>query len=527
MKSSTALPITAALFIAAVLTIAPTTCADLPREECVRLTVLYDNYILSEGCTADWGFACTVEGAQKNILFDTGTTSEILFDNMNNLGVEAADAELLIISHNHADHYGGLLAFLGRNSNLTAYLPANTSPIDVGKVEATGATAIKPNSPVEICENVHLTGPMGSAVIEQSMVIDTPKGLVIITGCAHPGIVAIVQKAKQMLPDKDVYLALGGFHLLNNSDSQVISIIQQLKNLGVRKAGASHCTGERAIELFQQEYGENFVPIGVGPITIPIVCEFTDDAQTDLRDFAVWARAWKSQPDQPTWDPRMDLFPPLFGDGFVSFYDLAVFAGYYCLADRPSRACCPDPNDGETGVGITSFLRWIPGTNVESHEVYFGKTNPPPLVATQSQAVYAPPVMDQNSVYYWRIDELNTDGKTTGQIWSFSTMPEEAWGPSPEDGATSAIYDPYIALSWRLGGLDTDGYTVSYVVNFGPDEDALSELDTVEATNYDVSGRFAPMTTYYWRIDTKRKLNRPPFNTTTTPGNIWRFTTGP
>jgi len=117
----------------------------------------------------------------------------------------------------------------------------------------------------------------------------------------------------------------------------------------------------------------------------------------------------------------MDLSPPLFGDGFVSFYDLAVFAENYCSSGRPSRACCPDPNDGETGVSITGFLRWIPGNDVESHEVYFGKTNPPPLVATQSQAVYAPPVMDKGTVYYWRVDSTNEEGTTVGDAWSFTT----------------------------------------------------------------------------------------------------------
>jgi 7,8-dihydropterin-6-yl-methyl-4-(beta-D-ribofuranosyl)aminobenzene 5'-phosphate synthase len=83
-----------------------------------------------------------------------------------------------------------------------------------------------------------------------------------------PGIVEIVKKAKQML-NKDVYLVLGGFHLLELSDSQVQRIIQQLRDLGVRKVGPSHCTGDRAIELFKQEYREDFVPIGVGRISIP------------------------------------------------------------------------------------------------------------------------------------------------------------------------------------------------------------------------------------------------------------------
>ena len=111
------------------------------------------------------------------------------------------------------------------------------------------------------------------------------------------------------------------------------------------------------------------------------------------------------------------------------------------------------------------------------------------------------------------------------KYWLIS--PEIAWGPSPEDEATSVVADPDVTLSWNLGDLETEGYTVSYIVYFGVDEAAMAELDTVEQTSYDVSGRFMPLRTYYWRIDTKRRLNVPPFTVIVTPGNIWRFTMGP
>jgi 7,8-dihydropterin-6-yl-methyl-4-(beta-D-ribofuranosyl)aminobenzene 5'-phosphate synthase len=125
-----------------------------------------------------------------------------------------------------------------------------------------------PDNALQICEGVHLTDSTFKGNVEQSLVLDTTEGLVVVTGCAHPGIVEIVKKAKQTL-NKDVYLVLGGFHLLGLSDSQIQRIIQQLRDLGVRKVGPSHCTGERPIELFKQEYREDFVPIGVGRIGIP------------------------------------------------------------------------------------------------------------------------------------------------------------------------------------------------------------------------------------------------------------------
>jgi hypothetical protein len=103
---------------------------------------------------------------------------------------------------------------------------------------------------------------------------------------------------------------------------------------------------------------------------------------------------------------------------------------------------------------------------------------------------------------------------------------EEACQPNPGDGATEVAAQTTVALSWKIGeALDTQDCTVTYTVYFGSDAETLGELDTVEQTNYDFSGRFRPLTTYYWRVDTNRTLNVPPFDTVVITGNIWSFTT--
>jgi len=121
------------------------------------------------------------------------------------------------------------------------------------------------SKPVEICKNVFSTGEMGTQIKEQSLILNTSKGLVVITGCAHPGIVDIVRRAKEMI-DKNIYLVFGGFHLMQKSEVEVKNIISQFKDLGVEKVGATHCTGERAIQLFKQAYGDDFVQMGVGRV---------------------------------------------------------------------------------------------------------------------------------------------------------------------------------------------------------------------------------------------------------------------
>ena len=100
---------------------------------------------------------------------------------------------------------------------------------------------------------------------EQALAINANKGLIIICGCAHPGILKIITKFKEIL-NKDIYLVLGGFHLMNNTDQEVREIINQMKELGVKKCGASHCTGYQQIQALKKEFGDNYVPLGVGNV---------------------------------------------------------------------------------------------------------------------------------------------------------------------------------------------------------------------------------------------------------------------
>jgi 7,8-dihydropterin-6-yl-methyl-4-(beta-D-ribofuranosyl)aminobenzene 5'-phosphate synthase len=291
-----------------------------PSAGAIEITVLYDNYTLTEGLRTDWGFACIIKGTEKNILFDTGANGAILLENMDKLHVSAQDANVLVISHDHADHTYGLASFLSRNSNVLAYLP---SPALVQAVQSQGAKAQVSTGPGQICKNVHLTEPMsGVGILEQSLVLDTSKGLVVLTGCAHPGIVPIITRAKQML-NQPVYLVMGGFHLLDFSDSQVQSVIQQFRQLGVQKVGASHCTGDRAIALFKQAYGDDFVPMGVGKIRIPPVVDFNGDEIVDIKDLVILIEHWGQN------DPSVDVAPPLFGDGVVDEKDLEVLMSYW------------------------------------------------------------------------------------------------------------------------------------------------------------------------------------------------------
>lgn len=231
----------------------------------ITITILYDNYVFNEDLKTDWGFSCLVEGTEKTILFDTGTKSEILFHNINKLNINPKDIELIAISHNHFDHTGGLFSFLEKNNQVSVYLPISFPDSFVSRVENSGGKPIRVDKPVEICTDVYITGEMGDRIKEQSLILDTSQGLIIITGCSHQGIVNILKRAKEIL-DKKIYLVFGGFHLLQKSDEEMNKIIKEFRNVGVLKVGATHCTGDKQIEMFKKEYGEDFVQMGVGRV---------------------------------------------------------------------------------------------------------------------------------------------------------------------------------------------------------------------------------------------------------------------
>lgn len=233
--------------------------------ENLSITVVYDNYLYQQGLKTEWGFSCLIEGCEKTILFDTGGDGSILLKNMDKLGVNCEDIDVIVISHSHGDHTGGLYDVLERTSDVTVYLSGRFSDTFKEIAQEKGANLVEVYDSIKICENVYSTGALGGAIIEQSLIIKTEKGLIIITGCAHPGIVYIIETSKELV-EGDVLFVMGGFHLMDRNPSYLESIISQFKSLGVRYAGPCHCSGDLTRELFEREYGENYIEIGVGRI---------------------------------------------------------------------------------------------------------------------------------------------------------------------------------------------------------------------------------------------------------------------
>jgi 7,8-dihydropterin-6-yl-methyl-4-(beta-D-ribofuranosyl)aminobenzene 5'-phosphate synthase len=229
----------------------------------INITVVYNNVAYDENLTTAWGISYFIEGLEENILFDTGGDGAILLGNMEKLGINPMEIDTVVLSHIHADHIGGVQHLLQTNSQVTVYFPESFPESFKNKLKSLCKETVPVHKPLKICRKVWSTGELGSWIKEQSLIIDTQKGLIVITGCAHPGIVNIVKFAKSYLK-KDVYLILGGFHLMAYNENQVKKIIKDLKELGIEKVGPSHCTGGRPIELFREAWGGDFIELGCG-----------------------------------------------------------------------------------------------------------------------------------------------------------------------------------------------------------------------------------------------------------------------
>ena len=242
-------------------------CFALANESFARvtMTVLYDNNPYRDGMVAKHGFSCMIKGTERSILFDTGGDGAVLLHNIRMLGVDAADVGTVVISHDHGDHTGGLLPFLSLNSDVSVYLPQGLSAGLAQQVSAAGARITSVNLPTPICKGVYSTGVMGEAIPEQTLVLNSKQGLILICGCAHPGIINIIQSAMRIFK-KPVLFVFGGFHLEGASEERIKEIIKQFNTNGVKKVGGTHCTGARAMQMFQQTYRENYIQMGVGKI---------------------------------------------------------------------------------------------------------------------------------------------------------------------------------------------------------------------------------------------------------------------
>jgi 7,8-dihydropterin-6-yl-methyl-4-(beta-D-ribofuranosyl)aminobenzene 5'-phosphate synthase len=210
----------------------------------MRIRILYDDAPGEKGMIPAHGFSCLIEKDGERVLFDTGGDCIILFKNASHVDIN--NIEKIVISHAHWDHMGSLLVLLPFDSAKKVYFPSATESMkrEIGK----RAELIADEEPIEVAKGIYTTGLMGEGIKEQSLVIKEEKGLVIITGCAHPGVGNIIERARDF-GDK-IYALLGGLH-----DFDELELLRDIELIV-----PCHCTVEK--ERILKEF--NSIRCGVG-----------------------------------------------------------------------------------------------------------------------------------------------------------------------------------------------------------------------------------------------------------------------
>ena len=232
----------------------------------MQIKVLFDKGSLGKSLHVGWGISFLID---DRVLFDTGEKGEWLLENTRVLGVDINKIEAVVISHDHWDHWGGLWDLLQQRKGIPVYICPHFSHEFKDKADTLGASLIETERLKEIIPGVFSTGEIpgayhGKYMGEQALVLKTRNGLTVITGCAHPGILKMIEKARNAFTDTPIYLSAGGFHLME-SDRRAIEIIADgFMRMGVLKSGPTHCSGETAADIFRQYYGENFITVKAG-----------------------------------------------------------------------------------------------------------------------------------------------------------------------------------------------------------------------------------------------------------------------
>ena len=263
-----------------------------------KVTILYDAFGESKELTKDWGFSALVEHNGKRILVDTGNNAAIFEHNVKALGIDLTKLDFVVISHRHTDHTTGLRYVLSVNPNVAVYVPADGANgfggapfpkmylradeslparmryyggaepehFTAGKLYDTGNFVLV-NQTTEVSPGIFLVRTVSQKkgtleLPELTLAIERPNGLLLVVGCSHAGIEAILEEANAV--DSRTEIVFGGLHLATTPVEEIDALVENLATKWkVQRIAPGHCTGEPAFARLKKAYGENYLYAGL------------------------------------------------------------------------------------------------------------------------------------------------------------------------------------------------------------------------------------------------------------------------
>jgi len=246
-----------------------------------------------------------IDDNEVTIMMDTGPSPDVLLHNVDTMGINLQNVDVIALSHGHYDHTGGLIEALkqmkkrvpviahptvfGPKLTIMPHLRLIGAPFRSSEVESAGGVPLLATDPVKIADGITTTGEVPRTTAfetvrgfwtihnrkfvedkmldDQSLVIDVEnKGLVVVSGCAHSGIINTIKYAQKITENSMVYAVLGGFHLWNAENKRIQATVDELKKLDLKFVGPCHCTGKKAIKKIAEAFGDRCQPLHTGDI---------------------------------------------------------------------------------------------------------------------------------------------------------------------------------------------------------------------------------------------------------------------
>ncbi|MCM8769868.1 MAG: MBL fold metallo-hydrolase [Candidatus Omnitrophica bacterium] len=233
----------------------------------MEIKVIFDKAAVTKQIYIGWGLSFLVD---NRVLFDTGEKGGWLLGNIKLIGINLNDIESIVISHDHWDHTGGLQSLLQqRKKDIPVYICPGFSQETREKIASYGGKPFETRKFREIAKGIYITGEIsgiykGKPIAEQALVLKTVNGVSVITGCAHPGILKILEVVKEHFKTEKLFVVMGGFHLLEEDKRVIDLIVRESKIMGIEKVAPTHCSGEKAEDIFAQAYGKDFIKVRAG-----------------------------------------------------------------------------------------------------------------------------------------------------------------------------------------------------------------------------------------------------------------------
>jgi len=227
------------------------------------LTLICDNRPYKEGLIPSWGLSVGLKDKDGWTLFDLGNSPDIFLHNFQSLGGDLREVNRIVFSHLHHDHTGGLGAFRDIGRPIELYLPEPIPDRESENLKAWGFEVKFVDPPGVNIDDLWILPILHGSPAEQLLIMETGRGMVMLTGCAHFGIenglIEVWERFKRPFG-----LICGGFHLAFRSKIELNQVLGKFKTLPVDRIAPCHCTGDRAIEAFSRTFPDKFLRVGTG-----------------------------------------------------------------------------------------------------------------------------------------------------------------------------------------------------------------------------------------------------------------------